>query len=191
MNVFNNIKYNLSKLFFLFRYFNKIKKYYPSWNTIPEKLQDEEKTRKKLFQSFVADSVNQACLQIGVRDQKHAPHWVSCDLYDTRPLIDYNDDIHNLKFEKHSFDKIACLAILEHVENPLQAIGELKRVLKPHGEIWVEVPFSQPYHPSPNDYWRVTLQGLRLWLKDFHEIKAGYFGNPLYNGIFFFGKKKE
>jgi len=177
--------------FILRKYFPKLW-YFIAYYRMAQKMGDKSDQREKLFKELISESENKNCLQIGVRDAKYAPHWVSVDLYDRSDYIDYNYDIHNLKFENEKFDIVVCIAILEHVEYPIKAIEGLCRVLKKGGLIWVEVPFNQPYHPSPNDYWRVTLPGMRIWMKDFFEISAGFFRinkSSIYNGIFFYGRK--
>jgi ubiquinone/menaquinone biosynthesis C-methylase UbiE len=40
-------------------------------------------------------------------------------------------------------------------------MSEFHRVCKPGGTLYLCVPFLQPYHPSPTDYQRYTLDGLR------------------------------
>lgn len=156
--------------------------------TIP----DKAKQRARIFNELIENSTDKKCLQIGVREKKHAPHWVSVDKYDESPLIDFHYDVHDLKFDDQSFDMAVCNAVLEHVEYPLKAISELYRILKPNGLVWVEVPFNQYYHPSPNDYWRVTPEGIKIWMKDFKEIESGFFKcdkSSFFTGIFFYGAK--
>ena len=114
-------------------------------------------------------------LQVGVRNEKYAPDWVSVDLFDKSELIDYNYDIQNLPFDAGSFDAIVCNAVLEHVPYPELAIYEFFRVLKPGGYLWLEVPFMTPYHAHPYDYSRVTLPGLKRWSEDFQEKASGIF----------------
>lgn len=149
------------------------------------------------FADLVANSTTKRCLQIGVKDnigRKYAPHWVSVDKYDTRPFIDYQYDIHDLGFADDEFDVAVCVSVLEHVPQPLQAIAELHRVLKPGGLIWVQLPFCYPYHESPRDYWRVSPDGLRLWMQHFDEIACGAFAftrSPLAVSTFFYGRKAE
>lgn len=138
-------------------------------------------------------TADKACLQVGVRESKLAPHWKVVDLYDPSPLVDFHYDVQEMAFEDASFDFVVCPAILEHVPYPQKAIAEMHRILKANGEIWVEIPFNQPYHPSPQDYWRVTPEGLRLWMRDFEEIKLGVHlieGSSIYNAIYFHGRKK-
>mgnify|MGYP003965201019 FL=1 len=155
-------------------------------------LSDMAETRIKLFRELVAGSKNKNCLQIGVREKKYAPHWVSVDLYNISDLIDFNYDIHDLKFKEEIFDIVVCNAVLEHVEDPIKAIKELSRVLKKGGLIWVELPFCQPYHPIPHDFWRVSPEGIRVWMRDFSEISGGLFKidkSLIYNGVYFYGRK--
>ena len=44
-------------------------------------------------------------------------------------------DIYKLSFNDKTFDSIVVCFVLEHLHNPLQALTELKRVLKPGGNI--------------------------------------------------------
>ena len=147
----------------------------------------------RLFAAMVARSEGKPSLQIGARGSKYAPHWVSIDLYDDSPIIDFQYDVHEMPFASESFDFVVCNAVLEHVENPARAIAELHRVLRPKGEIWVEVPMSQPYHPSPGDFWRVTHKGILIWMKDFVEVSSGLVpiqGSPIYDYVYFHGTKR-
>lgn len=162
-------------------------KYWRAYQQATQQLGNRKELREKLFQDMIRRSYGYSSMQVGVREAKYAPHWISVDLYDTSYLIDYNYDINDLKFPSDTFDFVACLAVLEHIPTPQQAIAEMCRVLKPGGEIWVEVPFNQPYHLAPKDYWRVTPDGLRIWMQNFTELNVGLFSldnNPIYNGIF-------
>jgi len=156
---------------------------------------DFESERCRLFEQLIQNSVmKKQCLQIGVRHAKYATHWISVDLFDMSEYIDYHYDINELKFCNDTFDIIVCNAILEHVENPEGAIQELYRVLKNDGLIWIEIPFNQPYHPSPNDYWRVSPAGIKIWMKDFVEIASGHFRidrTSIYNGVYYYGRKTK
>ena len=151
---------------------------------------------QKLFQELIDTSKDKKCLQIGVKEHhgaKFGPNWVSVDLYDTREFIDYNYDIHDLKFEDNTFDVAVCLSILEHIPYPQKAIAELGRVLKPGGKIWVQLPFAYPYHEGPQDYWRASPAGLRVWMSDFEEISCGSFlfaRTALVASTYFYGIKK-
>ena len=148
--------------------------------------------RENLFREFTRRRPDERPLQIGVRGAKYGPGWVSVDLYDQSPEIDYHYDIMHLGFSDGAFDRVVCNAILEHVENPARAIGEIWRVLKVGGQVWVEVPFHQPYHPHPSDFWRVSPEGLEKWMRGFKRLSSGVFsirGCPFYTGAFYWGEK--
>jgi SAM-dependent methyltransferase len=51
--------------------------------------------------------------------------------------------------------------VLEHCDDPAQAVRELRRVTAPGGRVLASTHGVQVYHPSPVDYWRWTHEGLR------------------------------
>jgi SAM-dependent methyltransferase len=166
--------------------------YYYLYGRAARRLGDASRKRRDLFAELVAEGAGADCLQIGVRGSKFAPHWVSVDLYDHSEQIDHNYDVQDLPFSDGSFDIAVCNAVLEHVEHPERAIGELARVLRPGGRVWVEVPFNQPFHGAPGDFWRTTPAGLRIWMAAFDEIDSGFFRiyrSPIYTGVFYYGTK--
>ena len=71
-------------------------------------LGDVSDARDKLYQQLIDESMGLECLQIGVRDAKLAPHWVSVDLYDESDFIDFHYDLHDLQFADESFDVVVC-----------------------------------------------------------------------------------
>lgn len=84
-------------------------------------------------------------------------------------------DVHSLAFADASVDSVICTGTLEHVRDPGKAMSEIHRVLKPGGLVHVEVPFMQPYHADPVDYWRWTEDGLRVFSTGhgFTELRSG------------------
>ena len=83
---------------------------------------DSCRERKTLFRDFVRPRPQERCLQIGVRGTKFGANWVSVDLYDPSPEIDYHCNVAELPFPDGTFDRITCNAILEHVADPLGAV---------------------------------------------------------------------
>lgn len=66
-----------------------------------------------------------------------------------------------------SIDAVFCSGVLEHVDDVWAAVGECYRVLKRGGSFLVGVPFYQPVHRAPQDFWRFTEYGIRYLLKAF------------------------
>lgn len=94
------------------------------------------------------------------------------------PVPDYNPDIvgdiQNLPFDNNSVEAIICIAVLEHVENPILAFSEMYRVLKPGGKLFVSVPFLYYYHAEKGyygDYWRFTEDSLKMMTKHFSKVQ--------------------
>jgi len=90
------------------------------------------------------------------------------------PVPDYNPDIvgdiHKLPLADNSQEAIICMAVLEHVENPILAMEELYRVMKPGAKLFVYVPFLFYYHAHEGyyrDYWRFTKDTLEMLAKPF------------------------
>lgn len=87
-------------------------------------------------------------------------------------VIDDICNIKNLKFD--SFDGIICLAILEHVYSPHQAVENMYKLLKKDGYCFVYAPFILKYHAPENlkfqDYFRYSKDGLAYLFKDFSEV---------------------
>ncbi|MFH1078537.1 MAG: methyltransferase domain-containing protein [Patescibacteria group bacterium] len=81
-----------------------------------------------------------------------------------------------------SFDSVFCLAVLEHVPRPWDAMREIHRVLKPGGTFVGYVPFLSPYHGMPGyygDYFRYTDEGVRALCGAFEDVKVQPVRGPL------------
>jgi SAM-dependent methyltransferase len=94
------------------------------------------------------------------------------------PVADYKPDIvgdiHNIPLPNESIDAIFCLAVLEHVENPLRAMEEMGRVLREGGKMLIYVPFLYYYHAEEGyygDYWRFTHDTLVLFGKPYKKYE--------------------
>lgn len=61
----------------------------------------------------------------------------------------------------NQFGTIICPHILEHVKNPFVASGNISKLLKPKGRLFVSVPWVQGFHEFPDDYWRISFSGLK------------------------------
>jgi SAM-dependent methyltransferase len=81
-------------------------------------------------------------------------------------------DVQALPYPDGHLDAALCTEVLEHVENPFEAVGELHRCLKPGGVLLASGPFLCPDHHCDGypDYWRFTVQGWARLLSAFAEV---------------------
>ena len=114
-------------------------------------------------------------LDVGAGGRRIVPGITTFDMV---PPSDIVGDIHAMPIADASYDCVFCTGTLEHVERPWVAVQEIRRVLKPGGLVHIDVPFMQGYHADPTDYWRFTLDGLRLLCRDFEELEAGVHIGP-------------
>ena len=95
-------------------------------------------------------------------------------------VIDLIADSSHLPFADRSFDAIFCDAVLEHVKNPFQVVGEFSRVLKEEGYVSAGVPFLFPYHDVPDHYFNFSSSGIKSLFKDYQPIETGVYLGPWY-----------
>lgn len=83
-----------------------------------------------------------------------------------------------LPLRSASVQSILCNAVLEHVTSPQQVIAEMYRVLAPHGEGMVAVPFIYPYHDEV-DYFRFSDTALAMMFGAFSQVRIVPVGDYL------------
>lgn len=81
-------------------------------------------------------------------------------------------DLCALPFPEASFDGVVLTEVLEHCVNPMAAMAEVFRVLRPGGLLLVTSPFCWPTHQTEDykDYWRFARQGWELLLRSFADV---------------------
>jgi SAM-dependent methyltransferase len=89
-----------------------------------------------------------------------ASEYVGVDVVEN-PVAELLGPVEALPVEDASFDVVICTQVLEHCDDPAQAVRELRRVTRPGGRVLASTHGVQVYHPSPTDYWRWTHEGLR------------------------------
>jgi SAM-dependent methyltransferase len=70
--------------------------------------------------------------------------------------IDLVCDVIDIPVEDDRYDLVWCSQVLEHVKEPLRAIQEFRRILKPGGEAWLTAPFVHAEHEVPWDFYRFS-----------------------------------
>ncbi|SCY42918.1 methyltransferase domain-containing protein [Rhizobium sp. NFACC06-2] len=105
-----------------------------------------------------------------------------------RILAEYPEvDMHSLPYADETFDLVVHSDTLEHVDNPVKALSECRRVLKPGGLLAYTVPIivgrltrdrtglPKSYHGAPSsnasDFLVITEYGADAWK---HVIEAGF-----------------
>lgn len=67
----------------------------------------------------------------------------------------------DLPLESGSFDAVLLTQVLEHVAEPARVLGELHRILRDGGRLYLTAPLVWELHELPHDYYRYTESGLR------------------------------
>ncbi len=112
-----------------------------------------------------AQGVAVRVLDVGCGVKPYAPwfdfvaSYVGVDIVENQ-YADLQGAVEALPVEDGSFDLVLCLQVLEHCDDPAQAVRELRRVTAPGGRVLASTHGVQVYHPSPDDLWRWTHAGL-------------------------------
>lgn len=96
--------------------------------------------------------------------------------------LDIISDIAAIPVENASFDAVMCIEVLEHVPDPVSALKEITRVLKPDGYLLITAPFASLTHFAPYHFatgFNRYFYEHHLHLLDFEiidiEINGNYF----------------
>lgn len=65
-----------------------------------------------------------------------------------------------------TFAHVDCVSTLEHVRRPWKMAEVLTDLLEPGGTILVTVPFIWRIHSYPDDYWRMSHNGIKSLFPD-------------------------
>ncbi len=100
------------------------------------------------------------CLSIGGGPKRVDPRLVNLNI---GPFanVDVVADAYALPYANGSVDAIHCEAVLEHLEFPDKAVGEMYRVLRPGARVYAATPFLQAFHGYPDHFQNFTLNGHR------------------------------
>lgn len=106
-------------------------------------------------------------LQMGAWDNSH---------------LDIVSDILAIPLPDHSVDAIMCTEVLEHIPDPISAIKEFSRLIKPGGYLLITAPFASLTHFAPYHF----ASGLSRFFYEKHLPDNGFQITDLQlNGNFF------
>lgn len=115
--------------------------------------------------------------------------YIGCDVQEGAG-VDRIEDVHHLTFDDDSVGTVVSLDTLEHVADPLRALQEIHRVLRPGGVAVISSVMFFPIHAHPWDFWRFTPEGFAQLLAPFETslvLAHGY--EPLPESVFGVGVK--
>jgi SAM-dependent methyltransferase len=112
---------------------------------------------------------------IGLQLRGLCATYLSADLCDKG--VDVREDLTCLSFPDKSFDLVYCSHVLEHIQDDLAAIKEVRRVLSPGGVAILPVPILSDVtveyaEPNPHESNHVRAPGL-----DYFERYKLFFGD--------------
>jgi SAM-dependent methyltransferase len=84
------------------------------------------------------------------------------------PIADLHFDLHHIPLEDNRFDVVFCNHVMEHVDDPIQCMKELFRVMKPGGWAIMQVPQDMSRETTYEDSTIVTPEDREkhFWQKD-------------------------
>lgn len=95
-----------------------------------------------------------------------AKNYVGMDYLTDRSTPDVVGSATAIPLGDASFDTVVCTEVLEHVPDPLKALREMHRVLRPGGHLILSTPMYWPRHEVPYDYFRYPYDGLLHLIKE-------------------------
>lgn len=118
--------------------------------------------------------------------EKYKPLFIDNDYqtfdYDASTGAHVVGDIHAIPVSDNAYDATICSSVLEHVRDPLTAMKEMYRILKPGGYLFFYVPSIYPYHARKGHYpdvWRFFDDTIHILFDKFSsyevEKRGGYF----------------
>lgn len=88
------------------------------------------------------------------------------------PHVDIVADVtKGIPLKKESVDSVVCFQVLEHINEPQQAIDNIYRVLKKGGRCLLTTHLAAPLHGVPHDYYRFTPFAFKHLFRKFSQLE--------------------
>jgi SAM-dependent methyltransferase len=78
-----------------------------------------------------------------------------------------SSDCYKYPIDDETYDIVISSNVMEHVQDILKWVSELKRITKKGGLIITILPLSYPYHEDPIDCWRIYPEGMKYLFEKF------------------------
>lgn len=96
------------------------------------------------------------------------------------------------------FAHVDCLSVLEHSKRPWLLAANVERLMEPGATLFLSVPFVWRIHGYPSDFWRMTVDAVRLlfpaieWraLRYVNELGGDDVPNIRHEGLLYFLKNE-
>lgn len=93
-------------------------------------------------------------------------------------ILDLENYETRIPYDPDHFKYCLCIGVLEHTKEPHVFVNEMFRILQPGGQIYVEVPFLEPFDPAHQDYFRFTPAGINYLFREFEVDEFGVANGP-------------
>lgn len=126
----------------------------------------------KLCKAAAKDSEGKLILDAGAANRQYKKFfknskYESTDINDPYNNHTFRCSLESMPVKNSKYDTILCIAVLEHIKNPKNAISEFYRILKPGGKLFLSVPLQARFHSVPHHYFNFTESGLKEMLTTF------------------------
>lgn len=112
---------------------------------------------------------------IDCEGSKYKNYFKNADSYlttDVEGNVDMLLDVRDMSIiPDESYNCVFCCGVLEHVDDFMKGVSEITRILNKGGTLMLGLPFRQPIHSLPHDYWRFTALAIVYMLKKDFNIK--------------------
>lgn len=144
----------------------------PSQANLGDGVRDAADEFHNLIRTTLAEAVEGPVLAIGIRTDNNEQLAATRALFGDREIIsldihsgngvDVVGDIHDVRsiFTDAQFACVYSESVIEHLAMPWVAALEMLRVLKPGGVLAHSIPWVWPSHSQPNDFFRISAEGL-------------------------------
>ncbi len=136
--------------------------------------QRPKKTIEKLYGERTRDKI---IVNVGSGITTLHPEVINLDIFPFKN-VHIVADASTLPFKDNSVDMLISESTIEHTPDAEKVMREMRRVVKPGGFVYISIPFIMPFHASPNDYIRLTHEGLKQRFPDFTPKRIGALGGP-------------